>query len=98
MNTITALQMKALPPESYFFMDVRTYNEVKTHPYTDILVHHIPMDEVPDRLQEIPKDIEIIVGCKAGSRSAKVCDFLNTNGYHKTTNLVGGILAWSELS
>jgi adenylyltransferase/sulfurtransferase len=56
----------------------------------------IPMDEVPSRLSEIPKDEEVILHCRSGMRSQKVLEYLQTQGYTKLKNLKGGVLAWSE--
>ncbi|WP_062551406.1 rhodanese-like domain-containing protein [Peptoniphilus phoceensis] len=52
---------------------------------------HIPMDEIPDRLKEIPKDREIYVLCRSGVRSYNVAAYLEERGYD-VTNLDGGIL------
>jgi rhodanese-related sulfurtransferase len=56
---------------------------------------HIPMNEVPDRLAEVPKDREVVVYCHGGSRSAMIAGFLESRGYKKVANLEGGIDAWS---
>lgn len=52
---------------------------------------HIPMDQIPDRLKEIPKDREIYVLCRSGVRSYNVAAYLEERGYD-VTNLDGGIL------
>lgn len=57
---------------------------------------HIPMGQVPDRLDEIPRDREVVVLCRSGGRSAQVCRFLQQQGYAQVRNLAGGILAWGE--
>lgn len=56
---------------------------------------HIPMGEVPERLEEIPKDREVIVYCHSGSRSMMVAGFLANCGWKNVTNLSGGIDSWS---
>jgi rhodanese-related sulfurtransferase len=56
---------------------------------------HIPMNEVPQRLDEIPKDREVVVYCHSGSRSMMVAGFLSGQGYRSVANLTGGIDAWS---
>jgi rhodanese-related sulfurtransferase len=56
---------------------------------------HIPMGEVPARLDEISRSATLYVVCKAGGRSAKVSDFLARNGF-EPTNVNGGMLAWAE--
>jgi len=55
----------------------------------------IPMAEIPARLDELPRDKDIVVMCKAGGRSAMAADFLHRRGY-RAINLAGGILAWAR--
>jgi len=57
---------------------------------------HIPMQEVPERTQELPNDREIVVYCHAGTRSAMVAAFLEAHGFRAVSNLEGGIDAWSR--
>ena len=56
---------------------------------------HIPMAEIVDRTEEIPKDREIVVYCHHGTRSLAVASFLESRGYENVHNLHGGIDAWS---
>jgi len=56
---------------------------------------HIPMNDVPDRLDEIPKDREVVVYCHTGARSMMVASFLEAEGFPSVANLSGGIDAWS---
>lgn len=56
---------------------------------------HIPMQEVPARLAEVPHDREVVVYCHSGSRSMLVAGFLQNRGYRSVANLSGGIDAWS---
>ncbi len=55
----------------------------------------IPMNEVPARLDELPRDREIVVMCRSGGRSARVAQYLEQQGY-RTANLTGGILRWAQ--
>ncbi len=57
---------------------------------------HIPMQQVPKRLAEIPLDKEIVTICRSGSRSAHTQHFLMNQGYARVKNLVGGMKAWSR--
>lgn len=54
----------------------------------------IPMNEVPDRLDELPKDKPIAVLCRSGARSLKVTNYLRANGFSEVSNIAGGILGW----
>jgi rhodanese-related sulfurtransferase len=55
---------------------------------------HIPMNDVPARLAEIPQDAEVVVVCKGGGRSAQVTAYLAEQG-RQAVNLSGGMLAWA---
>ena len=57
---------------------------------------HIPMNEIQQRINELDTNKEIILQCKSGKRSAKVCEFLIQNNFSNVKNLYGGILAWSR--
>jgi rhodanese-related sulfurtransferase len=59
---------------------------------------NIPMDEVEDRLGEIPTDREIVVYCHVGARSAHITKKLNALGYDRAVNLTGGHDAWRQHS
>jgi len=57
---------------------------------------HIPMKEIQDHLSEFNIEDEIIVHCKSGGRSAKICKLLIENKFTNVKNVKGGILAWSK--
>jgi rhodanese-related sulfurtransferase len=57
---------------------------------------HIPMSQVPDRLQELDAERDIVVMCHGGVRSLRVAHFLAAHGYRSVANLSGGIDAWSR--
>ncbi len=57
---------------------------------------HIPMDDVPARLAELPRDRTILVQCHHGRRSMRVTQFLREKGFLRATNLAGGIDRWAE--
>jgi rhodanese-related sulfurtransferase len=53
----------------------------------------IPLAEVPDRLDDLPKDRLIICACRSGARSLRAATFLQENGFD-VVNLAGGMIAW----
>lgn len=55
--------------------------------------HHIPMNEVPVRLDELPK-ARINVICQSGARSRAITDYLRGQGYD-AVNVAGGTGAWA---
>lgn len=80
-------------PERLVLLDVREAFERELAVVEPSL--HIPMDEVPSRLGEIPRDRPVIVYCHTGVRSAVVASFLEHRGFRNVANLGGGIDAWS---
>lgn len=54
----------------------------------------IPMNDVPNRLKEIPTDKTVIVQCRSGNRSSQVTDYLRNQGMTNVHNMSGGINAW----
>ena len=75
-------------------LDVREEHEVKIAKIEGTI--HIPMKEVENRLDELDSNGEIIVHCKSGARSAKICKLLIKHKYKDVKNLKGGILEWSK--
>jgi molybdopterin/thiamine biosynthesis adenylyltransferase/rhodanese-related sulfurtransferase/molybdopterin converting factor small subunit len=55
----------------------------------------IPLGQLPQRLDELDRDIEIVAHCKSGMRSAKAVGILKEAGF-RARNMKGGILAWSD--
>jgi rhodanese-related sulfurtransferase len=55
---------------------------------------HIPMGDVPARIDEIDADATLYVVCHAGGRSLRVAQYLARNGY-EPINVDGGMLAWA---
>ena len=56
----------------------------------------IPLGQLPARLGELDPAAEIVLHCKAGSRSAKATALLRERGFTRARNLSGGILAWID--
>ena len=79
---------------NFILLDVRTGNEVIVSKIPKSL--HIPMNEIANRFTELDKSTEIIVYCKSGKRSSKVCEFLINNQFNNVKNLSGGIIAWAK--
>lgn len=79
---------------SVVLLDVREPEELERAAIPG--AYHIPMQQVPARLDELPKDKPIVVFCHAGGRSRRVAQFLAANGFEQVFNLDGGIDAWSR--
>ncbi|MDI1320011.1 MAG: rhodanese-like domain-containing protein [bacterium] len=57
---------------------------------------HMPMRQIPENLDDLPRDRPILVFCHHGTRSQRVTQFLRANGFANATNVAGGINAWAE--
>lgn len=73
-------------------IDVRTPAEVAKGVASANAIN-IPLQEMPQRLSEIPKDKDLLVYCRSGKRSMAASKFLVENGYTRVFNIEGGILA-----
>ena len=91
---VRELKRKMDAKENFFLLDVREPNEYQIGRIPGSTL--IPLGEVPQRYQEIPKDREVVVHCKMGGRSAKAAAFLRQQGFTSVKNLKGGILDWSD--
>ncbi|GMA21355.1 rhodanese-like domain-containing protein [Arsenicicoccus piscis] len=56
---------------------------------------HIPLGELPDRLDEVPTDAGLAVTCRGGGRSSRAVAFLTGQG-REVRNLVGGMSGWEQ--
>jgi rhodanese-related sulfurtransferase len=74
-----------------FVVDVRRQDEWDAYHAPN--THLIPLDELPNRLSEIPKDQEILVICHSGNRSKQGQAILTKAGYN-AVSMTGGLLAW----
>lgn len=75
-------------------LDVREPDEVEVSCLAGI--RHIPMGEVPDRLDELDKSQPIVVICRSGGRSGRIAEFLSGQGFTDVRNFVGGMQAWAR--
>lgn len=82
----------ALKSDDHILLDVREHVELESAAVDGAL--HIPMGEIPARLDEIPRDRTIICMCHIGGRSMQVAGFLAAQGFGQVLNMTGGIEAW----
>jgi len=80
--------------EGAFLVDVRTKFEVEKASFDVPNYINIPLDELENRLSEIPKDKEIVMVCRVGDRSLRTTYFLMNAGYKNVYNMSGGIIKW----
>lgn len=75
-------------------LDVREVHEYEICRIEGALL--IPMNTIPQHLNDLPKNKRIIVYCHHGMRSLSVVKYLKSNGFNNTGNLAGGIHEWSK--
>src|SRR5687767_3559405 len=91
----TEVNARRLRGDALQIIDVREPHEfeIARIPGTKL----IPLGHVVGRMNEINQDVETIVHCKGGVRSAKAIAALKRAGFQgRLINLKGGITAWSE--
>jgi rhodanese-related sulfurtransferase len=55
---------------------------------------HIPLNQLPERYEELDRQAMLVVYCQSGARSAQACTWLAERGFTQVQNLQGGLLAW----
>ncbi|AGX42501.1 CoA-disulfide reductase [Clostridium saccharobutylicum] len=81
-------QIDKLDKKNSIILDVREEFELATGTFDNYM--HIPLGELRNRLNEIPKDKDIYVTCQVGLRGYVGCRLLEQHGI-KCTNIDGGI-------
>lgn len=82
--------------ETVLLIDVREPAEWNISNLGEFGARMIPLQELPQRLDEIEADANIVVYCRSGSRSEMAARFMLGNGFERVTNLAGGINAWAR--
>jgi hydroxyacylglutathione hydrolase len=94
--TCSVQQLKErLGKEELFILDVRdikNWNEVGHIRGA----HHIYIGELPQHLDEIPKNEPIVVYCDAGFKGSLAASILAIQKYRRVTNVLGGMTAWKK--
>jgi rhodanese-related sulfurtransferase len=75
-----------------FLLDVRRLEEWNEYHVPGSTL--IPLDELADRVDELPKDQEIVIVCRTGNRSAQGRDILRNAGFAQVTSMAGGLTQW----
>lgn len=94
MNSITTSELRTLLAGNFngMLIDVREPNEYATAHIEGSRL--IPLKTLPEELDSLPRDREILVHCKSGGRSAKAVQLLLDHGFTRVKNVTGGIDAW----
>ena len=89
---VDVAQAYRLYQQGAFVLDVRTPQEWDEFhaPNTTL----IPLDELQNRVNEVPRDREVVVICRSGNRSQVGRDILRQAGFTRVTSVRGGLRAW----
>jgi rhodanese-related sulfurtransferase len=78
--------------EDVFLLDVREPDEEAAWAYP--IGVNIPLGQLGDRLDEVPRGRTIVVACHVGGRSAMAAQALSDAGW-TAENLTGGAVGWA---
>lgn len=80
--------------DDFVLIDIRSAGEIERGMIPDS--EHLPMHLIPLKLNDLPRNKELILYCHSGARSYHACKFLLQNGFENAINLKGGILGWAR--
>lgn len=94
--TVEELKKRLDHQQKFIFIDVREEWEYEED---NLGALNIPLGELNDRLDDLKgdKDSEIIIHCRSGARSGNAKKFLESKGFKKVRNVLGGIMAFRNL-
>jgi glyoxylase-like metal-dependent hydrolase (beta-lactamase superfamily II)/rhodanese-related sulfurtransferase len=76
-------------------IDVREPDEFRSGHVPDAV--SIPQADLALQLDRVPRDRDVLVACRSGSRSLGAAQFLRALGYDRVANLERGTLGWIEV-
>lgn len=92
INTAQLKEMIAGKSKEYYYVDVRTPGEFSTKKIKGF--KNIPLNDLANRMDQIPKDKKIVVICQSGARSTAASRQLKKAGYNDIFNVTGGMNLW----
>ena len=87
-----ALAAERLASREALMVDVRTPGERERKFVAGSV--SIPLNHLPERLQELPADRPLLVYCAGGYRSSIAASLLQQKGFTQVSELAGGLAAW----
>lgn len=93
--TVEHLNDQLMAADCPHILDVRTSEE-----WSQRRIDHsvnIPLNHLQERLQDVPRDRNLVVHCSSGYRSSIATSLLQRHGFSGIQDLVGGFDAWEEV-
>ena len=92
---INATETEQLMEQGGVLVDVRTFSEYEPDHVPNSL--HIPVDELPSRVEEIGQNSRIIFICQAGGRAYSAAEFMTSIGATDVYVVNGGMSSWTGI-
>jgi rhodanese-related sulfurtransferase len=92
---ISVKEAHQLRDNGAFILDVREPQEWEAGHIPEATL--IPLGELASRVDELPKDQDIVVVCRSGNRSASGRDILLKAGLSQVTSMAGGMNVWATM-
>ena len=95
-SEITAAELsQSLEASSVFLIDLMNKEDFAGNHIPGAV--NIPVDELENRVSEIPKDKNVVVACRKGlMKSDLALEHLNKLGFTNTKKLTGGTINWFD--
>jgi len=89
---VSVARAAELRDQNAFILDVRQPEEWNEFHIPGATL--IPLEDLQNRLSEVPQDQEIVVVCRSGNRSATGRDILRKAGLTQVSSMAGGMNEW----
>jgi len=95
MNQVTPSELKKwiASDKDFLLIDIREDWERDLYNIGGL---HIALGDLIARMNEIPKDKDVVLYCEKGIRSVLAIQRLEYSGFHNLVNLSGGMSAWKQ--
>lgn len=95
MKSVDWAKAKEMKAAGALYVDVRNPSELNEGYAPEAI--NIPLGvELKNRINELPKDKDLLIYCRSGRRSEAATKFLMDNGYERVYNVLGGFLAYPK--
>ena len=91
-SKVLAQQLESSKPP--YVIDVRSEGEWQAAHLDK--THHLPLNDILDHLDTLPKDQDVVIMCASGNRSSTAASLLSQRGVLRLTDLAGGIEDWQK--
>lgn len=93
-SEVSVAEASSMRDQGAFILDVREPDEWNAGHIPGATL--IPLGELESRLNELPRDQQIVVVCRSGNRSATGRDILLDAGFTDATSMAGGMNDWTS--